>query len=327
MIYRGLLSAFPVNINYSNAEKESDVAGKTLYSSEKQIADFCNASFSVEGSLVFPIFFFAIMVFLYFFTVEAINMNIFREGVTLARSVSESCIAEKMSKGVRSKISSVASEKLGLSDENSEKLSEELTTKGAELTAEIYLNSVLTGYGSLLKGISCDETGVTEDGLFYKVKLGADIRFPFEVFGVLDVGISHDYKLRLFNGRGRELMGVMETEGDDAEGNATVFVTETGTVYHSTRECTHLRLSIKAVEYSSVSFQRNEAGGRYYPCEICSKGLPGNIVYITKEGTRYHILASCSGIKRNVKEIPLEEAKEKYRPCSRCSLNERSDNG
>lgn len=102
----------------------------------------------------------------------------------------------------------------------------------------------------------------------------------------------------------------------------SVYVTETGTVYHTERSCTHLKLSIRAVSYNSLEERRNQNGAKYYSCERCGKNeeMPEDgMIYITSEGNRYHYNLSCSGLTRRIRSITREEAEsEGKRPCSRC---------
>ena len=99
-----------------------------------------------------------------------------------------------------------------------------------------------------------------------------------------------------------------------------VYITETGTVYHRSRECTHLDLSIHATTYTQALSDRNEGGAKYHACERCG-GSPkeGSTVYVTDYGNRYHNSLSCSGLKRTVMEIPISEAGSRA-PCSKCGM-------
>jgi hypothetical protein len=97
-----------------------------------------------------------------------------------------------------------------------------------------------------------------------------------------------------------------------------VYVTETGTVYHLSRSCTHLDLAIRAVSPDQLSSSRNKSGGCYQVCEKCGLGCASQgTYYITNEGDRYHSSLSCSGLKRTVYEIPISQVGDR-RPCSRC---------
>ena len=109
-------------------------------------------------------------------------------------------------------------------------------------------------------------------------------------------------------------------DGDGASGDEDaqemVYVTKTGTVYHDDPDCTHLRLSIRAVDIGALDLLRNNNGSIYHPCEKCG-GRFGSTVYITEEGNRYHSSLTCSGLKRTVRQISKEEAGS-LRPCSKC---------
>lgn len=120
------------------------------------------------------------------------------------------------------------------------------------------------------------------------------------------------------------------TAGGEEEQEETVYVTETGSVYHSSLSCTHLKLSVRAVAFGEVGKLRNENGAIYYPCEICGGGSPeaGTPVYLTREGNRYHSSASCRGLLRKVRSCTLTEALEAgKRPCSRCGKEEKRESG
>ncbi len=104
-------------------------------------------------------------------------------------------------------------------------------------------------------------------------------------------------------------------EEDDAQEEETVYVTDNGRVYHKDRECSHIRLRISTVSMSHVHTARNANGARYTSCELCGSRASG-MVYIAREGNRYHSSLNCGGLKRTVSEVKLSETS--LRPCSRC---------
>ena len=107
-----------------------------------------------------------------------------------------------------------------------------------------------------------------------------------------------------------------EKPGFDKDDEETVYVTETGMVYHKDYHCTYLELSIHMIPSEGIENLRNESGGKYYPCEYCMRN-GGSGVYITDTGNRYHSSLSCSGLKRTVYAVPLSEVIGKG-ACSRC---------
>lgn len=105
----------------------------------------------------------------------------------------------------------------------------------------------------------------------------------------------------------------------DASAERLVYVTEYGTVYHTTSRCPHLSLSISAVQADHLAEYRNSSGHIYYGCEHCA-GISGasDIVYITKYGDRWHTSLSCPKLKRSISLVPLSEAAG-LPECSKCA--------
>lgn len=104
-----------------------------------------------------------------------------------------------------------------------------------------------------------------------------------------------------------------------------VYITETGKVYHTNINCSHLRLSIDEVAFYNLEYVRNQSGGKYYACERCYRKNGGadvgaDKIFITKTGDRYHSDKGCSGLKRTVSEIPISQVGERGK-CKRCGQN------
>lgn len=134
--------------------------------------------------------------------------------------------------------------------------------------------------------------------------------FPFMEFS--DFGVSQCYYGRAWTG-----YDVENGISDFTEEDPMVYITETGTVYHTNRNCTYLNPSIESVAMTAIDSSRNQSGGRYYPCEICGrKGVSGT-VYITNQGNSYHTRITCSGLKRTIYTVPLSEAGGRGQ-CSKC---------
>ena len=137
-----------------------------------------------------------------------------------------------------------------------------------------------------------------------------------DLLGTISFRMANRYYGHIWNGYA---LSDGEESGGVEENQQTVYVTENGTVYHSSTECTHLRLTIRQVSAAAVGEERNESGAKYYPCERCSGGGSPGLLYITKDGKRYHFSRDCSGLKRTMNTMTLEEAQDAgYPPCSRC---------
>ncbi len=116
---------------------------------------------------------------------------------------------------------------------------------------------------------------------------------------------------------------------DEEEAVELVYVAETGEVYHPYSDCTYLKpdITLVACYFGHVSVKDEKI---YEPCEVCIgkrfEALTNVKVYITKTGEKYHKDISCRTLKRTVYEVPLEEAVQKYRKCSRCEKREGKEN-
>lgn len=146
-----------------------------------------------------------------------------------------------------------------------------------------------------------------EDG-YLDLVVTYKLRIPFPLTG--DIYLPQVQRCRV-----RGWIG----EKENAEGKeGMVYVTEGGTVYHTSRSCSHLTITIQEIAPGSLSQARNNSGGKYVPCEKCGKmPLKGKKYYITKEGDCFHTRRDCSSLKRTVFTIPLSQVGS--RPlCKRC---------
>ncbi len=118
--------------------------------------------------------------------------------------------------------------------------------------------------------------------------------------------------------------------GYDAEGSVTdgsdeeriVYITETGKVYHLSRSCSHLNLTIIAIKNGTQDSYRNKSGEKYTACALCGKAPASqSSIYITSEGNSYHSSLSCSALKRTIYEIPISEVGSR-KACSLCGGKE-----
>lgn len=136
---------------------------------------------------------------------------------------------------------------------------------------------------------------------------------PISVIPLPKLWISGHVKVRAWTG----VLNNGQGEGD-TETETMVYMTENGTVYHG-KNCSYLRPSVEAVSGGQVEELRNQAGGKYYPCEHCSRGqAAGGTIYITRNGSRYHNSAQCSSLRRLARLVKLSEVEGKIAPCSRC---------
>lgn len=172
---------------------------------------------------------------------------------------------------------------------------------------EGYLDSSPLVQGS--KGLRLWETGLSETGNELDIKLTYQVGPLSSLAGFQSFYMANRCYVRLWNGY--DVTGAAEVV-------TYVYVTENGVVYHKDRSCTHLQLSVYGIAREELDDLRNQWGQKYGACEKCVRGEMPDTLYVTEEGHCYHYREDCSGIKRTVMSLTLEEAAE-YRPCSRCS--------
>lgn len=140
------------------------------------------------------------------------------------------------------------------------------------------------------------------------VKASYILKIPVPFFGGGRILRNIEVKRRIYTGY---LPHGSEAGGD----NKMVFVTDHGSVYHTSLSCSHVSLKISA---NALSVKALEAKG-FRACEKCiKKGSDPKAYYITAEGDCYHSRLSCSGLKRTVKSATISEVGG-LKKCSRCA--------
>lgn len=254
----------------------SYLSGRTSVSASEK------GSITVEAALAVPLFFLAVVSLLYLMEITAIRTSM-RSGLQYAgkkaaqeASVLTAVMPVKIEQDV---IHAVGAERLD--------------------------RSIVLG-GS--KGVSCSGSGISPHTGIGEVVVTYQVRLPIPVFGVPPLEYKEKMRIKAWTG--------YEKPGFPADDDETVYITETGLVYHKDYHCTYLDLSIRMVAPDELKSLRNSGGGKYHPCERCGKNSAGG-VYITDTGDKYHGSLSCSGLKRTIYAIPLSEAVGKG-ACSRC---------
>ena len=99
-----------------------------------------------------------------------------------------------------------------------------------------------------------------------------------------------------------------------------VYITKSGTVYHSTKKCRHLTFNITKTNFNKLNDLRNNSGAKYKKCVNCVKNnlVSSSVIFVTKYGTRYHINLNCSELTRTVVSIHKSDVGER-KPCRDCT--------
>lgn len=255
-------------------------------------------SVTIEASIAVPLFLFFVINLLSFFDILTVHIQLEAALHQTAREMAVYGYA--VNKAEQKELLSSLTGSVVFSETY-------VRTQVNKLAGKKYLDSSCIKNGSL--GINYSFSRIMEnDRIELKAVYRVEPRVPY-------VGFTGFYMVTAC--KVRAFTGYDNTEKSKKDSEETiVYITKTGKVYHLQKNCTHLKLTISRVNYTDVAEFRNESGERYKPCEKCGKN-PGNTVYITKEGNRYHSTISCSGLKRIIDAVPISQVGGRS-PCSRC---------
>ena len=125
--------------------------------------------------------------------------------------------------------------------------------------------------------------------------------------GIPEVTLSNHFYSKMYTGY----------SGKGSKVEETVYVTKSGSVYHTDLGCRALKCDVHRVRFSSLDTLRNLDGSKYYPFEKCKNAGFDNTVYITDYGNRYHSTGRCSELKIDIYEVPLSLVNERHK-CRFC---------
>lgn len=148
---------------------------------------------------------------------------------------------------------------------------------------------------------------VIREGEYINLHLSCDLVPLTGFFGILKVPFSRGCLTHIWCGYEKPYFPDEEI----------VYITNDSEVYHRDRECSHIRLTVRATSPDEVTYLRNRSGGRYRPCSLCHSRLSDGRLYVAVEGDRYHNTLTCSGLKRTVRAVRISQVTDR-RPCSRC---------
>lgn len=172
-----------------------------------------------------------------------------------------------------------------------------------------YLNNSPVKGGA--SGISWYKSSILEKDDCIDLIATYTIKPPVAVVGFGEFKMYNRVLARAWTGYDNSAVALGGTDGEEL-----VYITPDGTVYHRSRACSYLKLSIVPVERSVLESERNENGAKYYPCEECG-GISRSVVYVTSYGTRYHSSLQCSKLKRTILVVPISQVGGRG-ACSKC---------
>lgn len=275
------------------------------------------SSLTVEASLIFPLFFFLILFFLYYFQIMQIQENIQYAMRKAGQYCADYGFAIENLKTKSEKSNLLSSLKLNdfLLNVTDALLFQQLAKK--------HLDSDLLRRSCIIK---------KENGLFFQGSLNTKdnwidmtctymLQLPLPVFHLFPISVVQRIQVHNFVGQKLSSVSKDSSLSGTKDSKELVFVTQDSSVYHISTDCTYLSLSIEEVKLEELPSLRNKYGGKYYPCERCIENNSSSIhaaLYITQTGAHYHLTLNCSGLKRSFQSIPILEA-ENLSPCSRCA--------
>lgn len=134
----------------------------------------------------------------------------------------------------------------------------------------------------------------------------------FSYMGFLKCKVANRCVIRKFTGYDN-----LQAENTGNEnGEEIVYITESGSVFHRSVQCSSLKISVKCVSKNQLVSERNEDGEIYRSCEYCKK-KGKDTVFITNYGNRYHGSILCSELKRSISAVPISQVHGR-RACLKC---------
>lgn len=152
-------------------------------------------------------------------------------------------------------------------------------------------------------GILPDGNPVIDDEGFVWIRVKYFIRIRAPILRNLWIPVNAQIRQKAYLGY---------TETQETQGQEYVYITEHSTVYHLSRSCTHLKLTIYPISAEILSSQYSELRS----CKYCGE-QEAETYYVTKTGDCYHTSRQCSGLKRSVRRV-LKTEVPGYAPCTRC---------
>jgi hypothetical protein len=264
-----------IKLKSINSKRQSDI-------NQKSPASFRGASITIEAALTIPLFFFAVVAFLYLFEISAISTSV-KSGLQYAAKETAS------QKDILPALLRFNTEKLVVEGIGEDRL----------------MRSIVVGGKN---GIDCSGSNLWSGDGIYELKASYKIKLPVPVFNIPELKYSESIRVKEWSGYSPSWFHKDEE---------TVYVAEYGIVYHKNYYCPYLNPSIKPVTSGQLSSLRNKNGAKYYKCERCGASLLG-IYYVTDYGDRYHSSLNCSGLKRTIYAVKKSEVGGKG-ACSKCA--------
>lgn len=172
-------------------------------------------------------------------------------------------------------------------------------------------------------GISTYLSAFMEEDDMIDIIVTYRVKLPLPFLKLEELQLLQRVRMRGWTGYTPKLEDSKDYSEEDTDEDV-VYITETGTVYHVSKNCSHLKLSTHKALLEELKELRNDSGGKYQECHLCKSDTKNSqaYVYITDTGDRYHLKLDCSGLKRTVTSIPISEVGSRTK-CKRCKKESR----
>lgn len=253
----------------------------------------CNrGSATIETVCVLPVLFFCFLAFYLFGQIYIMEDQIYQAARNTADYLAESAYITELydSEGM----AGTATEVVGIGLANA-RLQKELKDNSR---VEHYVRGGRQGIVALSTDL-LDEEGYICFVLHYQLQ----IRLPF--LKTMSAHMRIPITQKAYTGYTPE-NGTYDTD------EIYVYVTEQGSVYHRTRSCTHLKVTIHAVSKDSLEGEYKKLP----PCEYCGR-RETDTYYISEYGECYHSANTCSRLKRSISRVRLKDV-QGMPACSAC---------
>ncbi len=285
-----------------------------------QVKRDCNkASLTLEAAFVMPIFLYFLIAFLYFIQIFTLQEQIQSRITKMGLNLSKVTYFYKDFSDIKEIINFDNTVFGKESDFGLEEITDRMISSATlKLYAQKYLDQGFINHSCIkngFDGMDFSLSSIAGDEDVIDIIVQYKVTLPVKIFLLGDMGMLQRVRLRAWTGY---TVAAVYSKEESVNKETLVYITSTGSVYHKSTNCSHIKLSVTAV-HGIPYLLRNESGAKYQRCEACCEGeLDQNATYyITTYGTRYHSDRNCSKIKRNVTGIPFSEVGSR-KPCSRC---------
>lgn len=258
-----------------------------------------SGSLTIEASLSLPIFIFFSVCIVHFLLLIFLQADIQIHAEETARDIGKALYVAKDSETEALVIANPLTIRAKLLDE-------ELTDR----LDSSQVNGGSAGVSTLLSSFDLS-SGILNVVVTYEYD------FPYLPDGIGDLNFIQKCRCRAWIGRDLCESGNGSDDGADHDNEKqTVYITPTGSAYHTSVSCPYLDLSIQTVSSDSMEHLRNKGGGKYGKCSCAEDHA--SVYYITGYGILYHSDLNCSNLKRTVQAVDISEAEGRH-ACPKCS--------